>query len=57
MSLLERLTRRGYSAYLLDIKNKDCKKHRRYYRISIKILAKITKHGIIKIDGIGGLND
>jgi len=52
MSLLERLTRRGYSAYLLDIKNKDCKEHRRYYRKQIKELAKITKYGHVKIKGI-----
>lgn len=52
MSLLERLTRRGYSAFLLDIANKDCKKHRRYYRTQIKALAKIVKHGHVKIKGI-----
>ena len=52
MSLLERLTRRGYSAFLLDVKNKDCKIHRRYYRTQIKELAKIVKHGHIKIKGI-----
>lgn len=52
MSLLERLTRRGYSAFLLDVANKDCKKHRRYYRVQIKALAKITKYGHVKIKGI-----
>ncbi len=52
MSLLERLTRRGYSAYFLDINNKDCKKHRKYWRVQIKVLAKIVKHGHVKIEGI-----
>lgn len=52
MKFAVKLVKRGYSAFLLDVHNKKCKKHQRYYRTQIKILSKIVEYKRIKIGDI-----